>query len=167
MTSARGRMLLLKFAKAGEILGLEAIISGKPYEVAAEIVERSRIAFISQDDFLRFLRRHREACLRAARLVSEGCRDAYDRLRCIGLSHTVAGRLARFLLERSTEGEETSQGIRVESRLGQEEVAQIIGSSRETVNRLLGRFTIQEFVQVQVHILWVRNPRALAGLIDA
>ena len=166
MTSAAGKMLLLKFAEAGEILGLHAVILSRPYDATAEVVESSRVAFVREDDFLRFLRQHGEACLRAARFVSESCQDAYEQVRSIGLSHTAAEKLALLLLEWSSEGEETGQGIRIKLRLTQEEIAQIIGASRETVNRLFGKFDTESLIRIQGSTLWIRNPGALANLVN-
>ena len=166
MTSAQGKMLLLRFADGGEILGLHAALSNRPYDATAEVLEESRVAYVPQAEFLRFLERHAEACLKAARQLSDRCQDAFDQMRSIGLAHTAAEKLARLLLEWSSEGRETPQGIRIEIRLTQEEIAQLIGSSRETVNRLFSKFGSESLITLHGSTLLVHNPAALASLVN-
>src|ERR1700747_909985 len=63
-SSADGRTLILRMSEAGEVLGLPATVTGKPYELTAEVIEPTQANFIARDDFLHFLRDHGEAALR-------------------------------------------------------------------------------------------------------
>jgi len=58
ISSSEGKTLILRIAKPGEILGLMASISGKPYEVTAETIHPCQVAFVRRDDFLRFVAQH-------------------------------------------------------------------------------------------------------------
>src|SRR5215831_7368995 len=49
---------LMRVAEAGEVIGLSATISGKPYEVTAEVLESCQVNFIRAQDFLHFLEDH-------------------------------------------------------------------------------------------------------------
>src|ERR1700740_1827715 len=60
-SSADGRTLILRMSESGEVLGLPATVTGKPYELTAEVVEPAQANFIGRDDFLHFLRDHGEA----------------------------------------------------------------------------------------------------------
>ena len=60
ISSSAGKKLILRIAKAGEILGLMAAMSGSPYEVTAETLHSCQVAFLRRDDFLRFIARHPE-----------------------------------------------------------------------------------------------------------
>ncbi len=166
MTSSLGKTLLLRPAVPGEILGLHAVISGRPNAVTAEVAVPTQAAFILQADFLRFLECHADACVRAMRQLSVRCHDAFEQMRIIGLAHTAAEKLARLLLERTSEGLATPQGIRIELGHTQEEIAHIIGSSRETVNRLFSRFGSEGLITVQGSALLVHDPAALASFIN-
>lgn len=86
--SDNGKRLMLRIAGPGEVLGLSASMSGKPYEVTAEMLDASQVAFIRRKDLLRFLRDHREACLQVVHLLSQDLHQAYDRVRSIGLTRT-------------------------------------------------------------------------------
>jgi CRP/FNR family transcriptional regulator len=82
------KRLMLRVAGPGEVLGLSATLSGKPYEVTAEMLDDAQVAFVRRKDLLRFLRDHREACLQVVHLLSQDLHSAYDRVRTIGLTHS-------------------------------------------------------------------------------
>jgi CRP/FNR family transcriptional regulator len=166
-TSRDGKTLILRIAQAGEVLGLHATVSGKPYELTAETLQPCQLDFIKRDDFLHFLQEHGEACLRAAQHLSENCQDAYEMIRSLGLSHSVSEKLARLLLEWATDGEPTKEGIRIKVSLTHEEMAQLIGTSRETVTRVLGEFREKELALLRGSTLLIRNKEALEKLVGA
>ncbi len=55
-TNSEGKSLILKIAQPGDVLGMHAVVSGKPYEITAETLQPCQLAFISARDFLHFLR---------------------------------------------------------------------------------------------------------------
>jgi CRP/FNR family transcriptional regulator len=166
-TSREGKTLILRIAQVGEVLGLHGTVSGKPYELTAETLQPCQPDFVKRDDFLKFLHNHADACLHAAQHLSHDCQSAYDMIRSLGLSHSVSEKLARLLLEWANTGEETKEGIRIKIALTHEEIAQLIGTSRETVTRVLGEFREKEFAQLRGSTLLIRNKAALEKLIGA
>ena len=133
ITAADGKTLILKIAQAGEVLGLHATMSGATYDMSAETLHPSQVDFIKRDDFLKFLKEHGDACLQAAEHLSQNCQSAFEQIRALGLSHSAREKLARVLLEWAAGGEETRDGTRVKLAMTHEEIAQMIGTSRETV----------------------------------
>ena len=85
---------MLRVAGPGEVLGLSAALSGKSYEVTAEMLDDAQVAFIRRKQLLRFLREHREACLQVVHLLSQDLHVAFDRVRTVGLARTRRPRLA-------------------------------------------------------------------------
>ncbi|HYK51195.1 MAG TPA: Crp/Fnr family transcriptional regulator [Terriglobales bacterium] len=166
-TSRDGKTLILRIAQVGEVLGLHGTVSGKPYELTAETLQPCQLDFVKRDDFLKFLQGHADACLQAAQHLSENCQSAYEMIRSLGLSHSVSEKLARLLLEWASDGEETNEGIRIKIALTHEEIAQLIGTSRETVTRVLGEFREKEFAHLRGSTLLIRNKAALEKLIGA
>src|SRR5208282_4631613 len=128
-TSRDGKTLILRIAQSGEVLGLHASVSGKPYELTAETLQPCQLDFIKRDDFLNFLQKHADACLHAAQHLSQNCQSAYEMIRSLGLSHSVSEKMARLLLEWASDGEQTKEGIRIKIALTHEEIAQLIGTS--------------------------------------
>ena len=166
-TNSDGKTFIMKIAQPGEILGLHSAVSGKAYEVTVETLQPSQLAYISREDFLRFLKQHPDACLNAAQQLSNDCQAAYDVIRSIGLSHSVSEKLARLLLQLTADGRNIDGTIRVKLALTHEEMAQLIGTSRETVTRTLSEFKKQRVLELKGSTLVVRNKAALEKLVEA
>lgn len=164
-TSSDGRTLILKIAQPGEVLGLHATVSGTPYEITAETAQPSQLNFIKRDDFLKFLQQNGEACLKAAQHLSSDCHSAYQQIRSLGLSHSAPERLARLLLEWSNAPDVDGDGSRLKVTLTHEEIAQIIGTSRETVTRTLAEFRKRQIAVLKGSTLTIRNKSALERLV--
>ena len=162
--NADGKTLIVKIAQPGEVLGLQSVVTGNPYELTVETLQPSQLAFISREQFLRFLRTHADACLRATQHLSSDCHSAYDVIRSIGLCHSVAGKLARLLKQWSVEGRTSNGTVKMKMSLTHEELAQLIGSSRETVTRILGDFRRRGVLELNGATLTIRNQAALEAL---
>jgi CRP/FNR family transcriptional regulator len=163
-TSADGKTMILKIAQPGEVLGLHATISGKAYELTVETLQPSQLTFIGRDDFLRFIRQHGDVCLQAAQHLSRDCQSAYEVVRSIGLSHSAPAKLAKLLLQWAAEAKPANGAVQLRVTLTHEEIAQLIGSSRETVTRALSALRRQGTLQLKGATLTVRNMAALERL---
>jgi CRP/FNR family transcriptional regulator, cyclic AMP receptor protein len=163
--STDGKTLILKIAEAGEVLGLSATLSGKPYELTAETIDPCQINFVKREDFMRFLREHSEACLRVAEQLSDKYNAACREIRSLGLSHSAAEKLAKLLLEWTNKnGEASKTEPRVKLALTHEEIAQMIGTSRETVTRLFAELKKKQVVQSKGSTLVIKNKAALKAI---
>ena len=163
--SSDGKTLILKIAEAGEVLGLSASVSGKPYELTAETLDPCQVNFVKREDFLRFLREHNDVCLRVAEQLSEKYNTACHEIRSLGLSHSAAEKLAKLLLEWSLKNGGARQPDRMKLTLTHEEIAQMIGTSRETVTRLFADFKKRQLIQLKGSTLVIRNRSALETLV--
>jgi CRP/FNR family transcriptional regulator, cyclic AMP receptor protein len=166
--SRDGKTIILKIAEAGEVLGLSATVSAKPYEITAEALEPCRLNFIARRDFVGFLHKHGEACLRVAKLLSNSYQSAYEEIRSLGLSNSVAQRLAKLLLERSTkESAGKEPALKVHLPFSHEEIAQMIGTSRETVTRTLNDFKRKRLIASKGATIMIPDRKALADLVNS
>src|SRR6266699_2202563 len=98
-SSTDGKTLIVRIADPGEVLGLPATVTGKPYELTADVIVAMQANLISRTDFLAFLREHAEASLRVAQQSGETYHAAIAGMRSIGLSHSAGEKPARFLLD--------------------------------------------------------------------
>ena len=145
-----GKTLILKIAEPGEVLGLSATVSGKPYELTAETIDPCQVNFVKREDFLRFLKDNSDACFKVAEQLSEKYNNACHEVRSLGLSHSASEKLAKLLLEWSSKnGEAAKQEPRLKLALTHEEIAQMIGTSRETVTRLFADLKKRQIVQAK------------------
>lgn len=164
-TSTEGRTLIVKIANAGELLGASAAILGRSYEVSAETLEPSQVSFVRRDDFLRFLNASTEACMHTAHQLSEKYEAAQREIRSLGLAHTTSEKLAKLILGWSATGEETPQGLRMQVLLTHEEIAQMIGTTRETVTRLLSEFKRKKLITVKGANLFVVAKQQMKDMV--
>ncbi|HEV8433892.1 MAG TPA: Crp/Fnr family transcriptional regulator [Thermoanaerobaculia bacterium] len=166
-SSTEGKTLIVKIAEPGEVLGASATILGKPYEVSAETIEPSQLNFIKRDDFLKFLGSHADACMHTAQQLSEKYHSAQREIRSLGLSQTTSEKLARLLLDWCDRtGEETTRGMRLKVLLTHEEIAQMIGTTRETVTRLLSDFKRKKIIDVKGSSMFVTNKPLLEHMVS-
>jgi CRP/FNR family cyclic AMP-dependent transcriptional regulator len=166
-SSADGKTLILRISEPGEVLGLPATVTGKPYELTAEVIEAAQANFISREDFLRFLREHGEAALRVAQQLGETYHSAVAEMRTIGLSHSAGEKLARFLLDLSAAHDEGKGEIKLTLTLTHEEIAQMIGASRETVTRLFTDFRKKHFLHVKGSTLIIKDKAGLESVVGS
>ena len=163
-TNSEGKSLILKIVHPGEVIGLNAVLTGMPYDITVETLQPSQLAFISRYDFMKFIKENSDACLRVAQHASRDCHLAYEGIRSMGLSNSASEKLARFLVEWSADGRESGGEVRVKLALTHEEMAQLIGCSRETVSRTLKEFKRQRVLELSGATLVVRNKSALETL---
>ena len=164
MSSSEGKTIILRLAKAGEVLGLMAVLSGSTYEVTAETLHPCQVVFIYRDEFLRFLTQHPEAYQNMVKQLTVEYQSVCEQLRTIGLSASVPGRLAKLLLGWSVGGQQTKSGTKFNISLTHEEIAECIGVTRETVTRAFGEFKIRHLVTLRGSTVTIPSRAALEDL---
>lgn len=164
-SSAEGRNLILRTAAAGELLGASAVISGRPYETSIETVEPCQVNFIRDVDFLNLIRRDQEAMLATAHQLSADYFEAQREVRTFGLARTTQEKLARLVLDWCATGEQTARGVRLKVLMTHEEIGQMIGTTRETVTRLLSQLKRQKLIEVKGSTVLVTEPGSLQAMV--
>jgi CRP/FNR family transcriptional regulator, cyclic AMP receptor protein len=165
-SSADGKTLILRISEPGDLIGLPATISGKPYEVTAEVIEPTQANFISRADFIAFLREFGDAALRVAQELSETYQSAFAEMRTIGLSHSAGEKLARFILDWTAHHDSGEGPVKTTLTLTHEEIAQMIGASRETVTRLFADFKKKQLLQIKGSTLTIKDRAGLEKLVE-
>lgn len=164
-TSREGRTLILKIARAGEVLGLAAALAAQPFEVTAETVEPCTVKTIRRQALLDFLDRNPDASMRAARSVAQEYKAAFSEVRRLALPATASGRVANLLLDWSREAAtENAVKGRCLMPLTHEEIASMTATTRETVTRVLGQLKRDQLIQIRGAALTVLQPQALERL---
>jgi CRP/FNR family transcriptional regulator len=166
-TSKDGKVLILKMASSGDVLGLSAVISGQPYELTAETATPCQVNFVQRDSILALMQRHGEVGVRAAQSLSREFQSAYRDIHDLILARSSAGKLAKLLLSWTPATDAGPQKeIRVRYGLTHEEMAQMIGASRETVTRLLSDLRRKQYIKLEGSTLVIRNRTALEALVS-
>ncbi len=166
-TAADGKSVIVRVADAGEIVGLPGTISGQSYELTAEALEPIQANFVSRKDFLQFLKDHGDAALKVAEMLSLIYHEMTQEVRYLGLAHSAAEKLARFLLDlQPIPGKDAGSPVRATLTLTHEEIAGMIGCSRETVTRLFASFKKNQLVEVHGSSVILKNKAGLEDLVE-
>jgi CRP/FNR family transcriptional regulator, cyclic AMP receptor protein len=166
--AANGKSVIFRIADAGEIIGLPSTLSDKPYEVTAEVLEPTQANFIRRDAFLGFLRHHGDAAPKVAEMLSHIYYATCQEIRYLGLAGTAVEKFARFLLDlKPPKGLADTEKDRRTLTLTHEEIAAMIGTSRETVSRLITGFKRKHLIEQHGSSLTLTNKKALEDLVGA
>ena len=166
ISSSEGKTLIMRVAQAGEILGLMAALSGGSYEVTAETIRPCLVAFVRREEFQRFVAKHPEASQGVARQMTMQYQAACEQLRTVGLSASAQEKLARLLLTWSAGIQQTKEGTRIKMPLTHEEIAEFIGTTRETVTRTLSDFKVRHLVAIQGSTMMIPSRAALESFAN-
>jgi len=165
-SSSDGKVLLLRFAGPGTLLGIsEAMLDGRPYQYSAIAAEPSSLAVVPTETFVRFVTSYPEACLRLTVALSEQYKIAQQETKFLALGGSSLSRLAHLLLEEAAvHGEIAADGIHVPSHITHSELAQSIGSTRETVTRILGELDQSGVIERTADAIVIHGTEELARL---
>lgn len=139
-SSPDGREQILHIYKAGDIFAEVVLFDRGPYPATAEAVEDTQCWLLRSDDMEQLLAVQPQLGIKLLRIMSRRLRQAQLLVRDLAL-HDTYGRLAGLLLRFvRLEGQPHEDGIILELALTRQEMASMIGTSRETVARILSRF---------------------------
>jgi len=161
--SSDGKEFILYFISPGEIFGELAITGMERRSGTATVVDDAFICTIDRRHFESFMMRHPAVSLDVARVI--GCRKERTEKRVLDLiSKDVRTRLANILAELARDyGTRDSRGVCIDLRLTQSDLAQLVGSTRETTSTVFNEFRRSELVDSEGKTVWVLDPEALGG----
>lgn len=166
-SSSEGKTLITKLSNAGDVLGLNAVISNHAYEVTAEMIEPGQANFIPREALLQFLKDYGEVALRIAEQLSRDYYTAYEEIRTLGLTSSPAEKFAKLLLSWYPQSVQSTAETQIKLTLTHEEIAEMIGTTRETVSRLFSDFKKKQLLEVKGSTLVLRNKDALLKMVHA
>jgi CRP/FNR family transcriptional regulator len=167
IASGDGKTLITHIAHAGEALGLSTAFGGHEYRSTAETLEPSQVKVLRRDEFLRLANNELEVSRRVSLQLGKDCDAANDHLRAIGLSHSAAEKFAHLILTWADEnGRASENGTRVQVLMTHHDISQLIGTSRETITRLLKDFREKGIVSVKGSTLTIHNRSALDAMVS-
>ena len=157
------KTIILKIAGDREVLGLSAIVSGRPSPVTVTTIDFCQIKFIEQESFLRLLESDNHAALACASLLAREVAGAFVDVHDLLLARSSTEKLARLLLSWVAR-QPNNRDLRVPSEFTHEEIAQMIGSSRETVTRLMSEMKRKELIRIEGSMLVIPSRVALQAI---
>lgn len=167
MTSLTGKTVIARVIEAGDLLGLHAVLSGHAHEGTAETIQPCQVDFIRRNDFIDLVHKYADASISAIRQITKDYFEVCNQVRYLGLTASAADKLAAFLLESAVHGRETPEGIHFNLTLSHEEIAQVIGVTRETVTRALKELRDKNLICTKGPSILIVNKPALAAMVGS
>ncbi|MGA2003066.1 MAG: Crp/Fnr family transcriptional regulator [Terriglobales bacterium] len=158
-----GKTIILKVTSGRELLGLSAVVSGRPAPVTVTTLGFCQIKFVERQSFLSLLESDNQLAVSSAKLLAREVVASFSDVHELLLARSSTEKLARLLLS-WTATESRNQEIRVPSEFTHEEIAQMIGSSRETVTRLMSDMKRKELIRMEGSTLVIPNRVALQAI---
>lgn len=147
-TAPDGRESLLAVLGPGEIVGELSVYDPGPRTATATVLAPSTMLELEHSRLLELLAEHPALSRQLLRSLAQRLRKTNAALADLVFSD-VPGRVAKALLDLAARfGRPVAQGVRVPHDLTQEELAQLVGASRETVNKSLAEFSARGWIQL-------------------
>lgn len=162
--SPDGREQILTLLKPGDVFGEFALVE-KAEPVHVEAFEDTLICALNRSDFLMLVGRQPEVMLAVVKVLAERLRVAEEEIADL-VFRDVPGRLASLLLrlaEAYGQKDDDSR-LRLTLRLTHQEIASMIGATRETVTSTLSRFRDAGLIVTEHRSIVIKNPQGLRQL---
>ncbi|MBE0428455.1 MAG: Crp/Fnr family transcriptional regulator [Thermoleophilia bacterium] len=159
--SPDGREQVLAILSDGQIFGDVPTFDGGPYPATAETMDDTKIFLIPREDLLGVVRRHPEIAIKVIAVLGQRLRQALELVRDLSFKQ-VPHRLAGLLLKLADEyGEETEKGTLINLSLSRQELADIVGTSRETVTRELKKMERNQLLRIDRRYITITDREGL------
>jgi len=146
ITSPDGQEVSLAVFGPGDYFGELALLDGQPRSASAIALEPVDSFALQRADFTNAVLHHPRIAIQVMNVLSRRLRQTDAMIEDL-LFLDVHGRVAKKLLDLAElHGARTPEGIRIELRLTQGELAAMVGASRESVNKVMGYFTDKRFI---------------------
>lgn len=155
ISSSEGRIVIPRIAQAGDVLGLNSVLRSSSYDATVKTLEPCRTDFIPRAELIELVEMSHAATCAVLKILSHELTELTERTRSLLVPQTVSARLAKLLLEWS------GKSVRIDRVFTHEEIAQMIGSSRETVTRLLASMSRGKIIQITSDTILIRDCAAL------
>jgi len=161
--SRDGREQVLALLGEGQIFGDVPTFDGGPYPATAATMEDCEIYLIRREDLLAVVRRHPDIAIQIIAVLGQRLRQALELVRDLSFKQ-VPHRLAGLLLKLAEQyGEEKEAGVLIGIKLSRQELADIVGTSRETVTRELKKMEQAELVGLEGRQITIFNREGLVS----
>lgn len=144
-----GKEVVLSIMKEGDVFGEMALFDGEPRSASVEAIEDAECFIIHGDDLLKYIKGHPSIALNFLAHLSKRLREADKKIGGLALLD-VCGRIAHTLLGiANTDSNMQERGVVTIERLTHEDIAAMIGSSREVVSRALKKMSGEGYIKIE------------------
>jgi len=159
--SSQGNDLILAVLGPGDFFGDLSLLDGRPRSASASVAIETTLLMLERADFMALLTNRPAAAMAVLEAVAGRLRETDEMASDLAFLD-VAGRLAKRLLDlASTHGVERGGGVLIDLAVTQEDLANMIGVTRESVNRNLSEFQALGLISRQGRRIVIRDSKGL------
>lgn len=148
-----GREITLNFMGPGEFFGELSVIGNTPRSASVMTTQPSALSFVSREAFRSYLADHPEIAYKFLRLLAVRVRELTDLVKNLALND-VYGRVTRALLQLA---EERDGVLVVTQKLTHQDIANMVGASREMVSRIMKELAKGGYIEVERRVITIRT----------
>jgi len=146
--SVDGKMITLAILREGDIFGALSAIKRGTYDAYAQALEDSYICAIRQEDLLKVIKEIPELAIKLIENINQKLTESEDRIKDL-VFHDVPGMIASILLKLNKEfGKLCPEGSRIDFKITHQELADMVGATRETVTVILNDFKTENVIKI-------------------
>lgn len=165
-TAPDGREITLAVLGPNDCFGEISLLDGRGRSASASALDDGDLLILPRDAFLRFLQESPESAITLLQVIAGRLRGATEKIESLVFC-SVRARLAKLLLDwAETSGRPAPGGTAVIQQLTHQEMANVIGTSRETVSRMLQEFKRAGWLRSQGKQMTLTDPVALAQVVQ-
>ncbi|KAA3437138.1 response regulator [Rufibacter hautae] len=146
-TNEEGREYITNLYKEGEFIGYQDLVEDQTYRESAEALEDSEVCIINKDDFNSLLYQNRDVANKFIKILSGNLADREERLLKLAYN-SVRKRVAEALLLVEKQYQQ-NEGKNTQVNISREDLANIVGASKETVIRTLSDFKDEKLISIK------------------
>lgn len=158
-----GREQVISILGDGQIFGDVPVFDGGPYPATAATMVETEIYQVKRDEFEEFLRRHPDVAMKLLKMLGQRLRQAMALIRDLSFKqvpHRLAGLLLKLALEN---GKAVDGGTLIDMALSRQDIAEIVGTSRETVTREIKKMESNGMLRLEGRRIIVTDAEKLTG----
>jgi CRP/FNR family transcriptional regulator, cyclic AMP receptor protein len=164
--SPEGEEAILNILEPGEMFGEIALLDGAPRTASARAMKAVDLLQIHRDHFVPFLHDHPELCVSILQVLCGRIRMNVEFIEDTVFLHLPARLAKRLLSLAEVYGKPDARGVRIDLRLSQQDLAHMIGATRERVNKELGVWREQGLIAVEDGMIVIRQPSGLKTVLS-
>jgi CRP-like cAMP-binding protein len=163
-TSADGDDVVFSILGPGEVFGEIALLGGTPRTATVTAIDPCELLIIDRRDFLSFLRGHPDVAINLLEVLAQRMKRVSEFIEDT-LFLNLPLRLAKKLLSLSKAyGQPHAQGLRLDLKLSQEEWGDLVGTTRESVNKQLRAWTEEGVISIDHGYIVIHHKHELEKL---
>ena len=159
-TSSSGKETILAIHKAGDFFGEMSLLDGQTAPATVSAMEDAKIISVSGTNFHKYLMHNQKVLLQIIQVLCSRLRQVWQTQSLSSSKAEARIRMGIYQLAKR-HGVQDAHGTIIDLKITHQELAEMVGTSRETVTRVIAQLREKEIIEVEQRRMTLLNPKAL------